>query len=327
MSLYQEKDSVESTPGPGESELTASRVSKWDVDASDKDARSVAGVLCTETIRAFRGIVRNIERRDDLPQSNRHCLKKTCDTLILWASGYGVNEGDLDEALATSWVLQRSMLELMVSVGSLLLLKQGIPGDVDPFALKTAISDASGVLSEGLQSHLRRETENDNDSDSSSDLSATEGDKLECIIQDIDLSVQCLLDLGPLINSQIKDRNIIEVPRSGAAVATFNPHQFFADMLSHRYPRAEKDMRDRLARANFDRFLRTNELRAKNAEGTPTEDNAAGSTEFNDSGIGTSIHTGAPYAATLMSYRNIYSGTLDPGFATTLPVLEDASPS
>ncbi|KAK1623268.1 hypothetical protein BDP81DRAFT_276905, partial [Colletotrichum phormii] len=93
------------------------RGQEWDSGDPVRDTRSIVGVLCAETIRSFRSVLRSVEHCDDIPQDSQHCLKKACDVLTLWASGYSILEGDLDVALATSWVLQRSMLELLLSIG------------------------------------------------------------------------------------------------------------------------------------------------------------------------------------------------------------------
>ncbi|KXH67781.1 hypothetical protein CSAL01_01019 [Colletotrichum salicis] len=182
-------------------------------------------------------------------------------------------------------------------------LEQGAASNADSSALKRAMFDASCVLSEGLWNHRRTEILRDDESDSDSDSTVSEGHQLESVLQDIDLSVQCLLDLGPLIKGHMEDCEIIEVPHPGDAVTTFKPHQTFTNTLSYRYPKAQKDLLDQLATANLDRFLRTHQLRTGNADDAKIAERGAGSTEFSDSGIGTSIHIGTSYAATIMSYR------------------------
>ncbi|KAL2876272.1 hypothetical protein SGCOL_008445 [Colletotrichum sp. CLE4] len=295
---------IEFSSGPGELQ-----VHEPDSGTASRDVPSIARILCIAAVRELKGVVRLAELRDDLSRSNRHCLKKACDTLTLWASGYGIPEGDLDEALATSWILQRSVLELLVSIGNLLLnkliplLNPGAEVDTGPFALNKAIFDASWVLSEGLQRHRRTEISSGDESDSSSDSTVSEDHELESALQDIDISVQCLLDLGPLINGHVRDYKIIEVRHSGDAVTSFKPHQIFTNILSYRYPEAPKDLLDRLARANLERFLRTHNLRTENADDAKFAENGPGPSEFSDSGVGMSTHTDTSYAATLMSYR------------------------
>lgn len=102
------------------SELALSRVRDWDTSgAVTHSSSSVASLLCAETVKAFRNVARYAERRGN-DVSDRRRLKQNFDTFMLWAMGYGVREGDLDEALAASWTLQRSILELLVFVGTLL---------------------------------------------------------------------------------------------------------------------------------------------------------------------------------------------------------------
>ncbi|KAH6703840.1 hypothetical protein EV126DRAFT_508381 [Verticillium dahliae] len=97
--------------------LDLSRVDEWDISTAFSDCKSVTSRLCIEVVRAFRSVLRRVKSRKDLPRSLSHRLDKSCGSLTLWAAGYGVREGELDDALAKSRSLRRSIYELLVSIG------------------------------------------------------------------------------------------------------------------------------------------------------------------------------------------------------------------
>ncbi|KAF3352608.1 hypothetical protein VDGD_03438 [Verticillium dahliae] len=97
--------------------LDLSRVDEWDISTAFSDCKSVTSRLCIEVVRAFRSVLRRVKSHKDLPRSLSHRLDKSCGSLTLWAAGYGVREGELDDALAKSRSLRRSISELLVSIG------------------------------------------------------------------------------------------------------------------------------------------------------------------------------------------------------------------
>lgn len=174
--------------------------------------------------------------------------------------------------------------------------------------------------------HIDLEGSSDGE-DSESDLSfeSQSDDGWDDILEDLATDVQCLIDLDSLIQCpapEIKERR---GGRGKAKVAPdWEPYRPYSDMIAHRFPEAAVSLVDRLARANWERFQRTNAVREENiaaaaagqaqataaavaaaviVSGTRAQSSAATVSKFNDSGLGDSVRTGSTYADTVMSYR------------------------
>jgi hypothetical protein len=107
----------------------------------------------------------------------------------------------------------------------------------------------------------------------------------------------------------------------------WQPHQSYSDKITNRFPEATSELVDRLARGNWERFLKTKTAREENMAAAAEEPKAAElavvvagagagagvqpehaltepvSSKFNDSGVGTSVRTGSSSADTVMSYQ------------------------
>lgn len=55
-----------------------------------------------------------------MPLPSRRSLERSGSSLVLWAEGYGVVEGKLDDVISASPTLERSLLRLLKSVGRIL---------------------------------------------------------------------------------------------------------------------------------------------------------------------------------------------------------------
>lgn len=151
------------------------------------------------------------------------------------------------------------------------------------------------------------------DSDSSSTTLSSDWDE---VAEDLWTDVQCLLDLDPPIESPAPDIVHISVDKPHTP-ANWKPHVAFSDNIRFRFPSADPSVVDRLARANWERFLKGKVDREKNQNlvkspvakqtGMENAGTVARNTEpvskFHDSGLGASINTRSAYAETVMSYR------------------------
>ncbi|KAM9878516.1 hypothetical protein VDGL01_07368 [Verticillium dahliae] len=306
--------------------LDLSRVDEWDISTAFSDCKSVTSRLCIEVVRAFRSVLRRVKSRKDLPRSLSHRLDKSCGSLTLWAAGYGVREGELDDALAKSRSLRRSIYELLVSIGKAVSeeliprLELGDDASVDVSSLRATTADASAALSEDRRRRNRASPDAKDDSTSSSSSCFSSGEEmngLEDTTEDIANAVRCLLDLDPLIKAPAADQIQPEEHDSPSVEISWSPHQLYSDRIAYRFPQAHGELVDRLARANLNRFQRTQIERRRNVltEQEPEQcavssvvevdqvSRTEGSTKFNDSGLGSSVRTASAYAETTMSYR------------------------
>ena len=151
----------------------------------------------------------------------------------------------------------------------------------------------------------------DSDSDSSSVSSSSDWDDMA---QDLWVDVQCLLDLDAMITCPAPDMAELSTDKKKLP-EIWDPHVSFRDRIKFRFPNADPSLVERLARANWERFLKGKDDRERNQRAEevakkPVMERAgtvAHLTEplskFHDSGLGTSINTGSAYAETVMTYR------------------------
>ena len=97
---------------------------------------------------------------------------------------------------------------------------------------------------------------------------------------------------------------------------TWNPAEYLASRIRHRYPNGQSDLVAILGRNNWDRMLRLAKAREQKAQ-QPVEGNkeqkaatSVSRSEFHDSGLGTSIATPSSYAETVVSYHGSKGGSI-----------------
>ncbi|PVH71686.1 hypothetical protein DL98DRAFT_596710 [Cadophora sp. DSE1049] len=277
-------------------------IREWKVEEDVSDQRSITSRLCIECSKAYGAAVKHLATRKDVPKSTYRTLERSWSSLILWSDGYGVTDGELDEVLAKSCTLRQSTLELLTNISKTLterLIPQFEPSDgkLDLNPLKLVTQEAASNL------HLGYEDGDFEGSDSDS-YSVTESDELDEIAEDLETDTQCLMDLDALIKAPAPDP-VKETLPDRQETSEWSPHQLYCEGIINRFPKAKQDLVNRLALANFERFLRNKSDREKNMREDRQEE-ASGGTRFNDSGLGTSLQTGSHYAETVMtamSYR------------------------
>lgn len=149
--------------------------------------------------------------------------------------------------------------------------------------------------------------------DSSSDCSSLpESLDPKEIARDLKIDTECLMDLDPLFTCPIIEVQP-EKPARETLVAEWRPEKAYCERIVQRFPRADRDLVERLGTANWLRFLRCKGEREADEREHPGEDadnvkqpfapaaTMVGSSQFYDSGIGSSIPT-LRYAETVMSY-------------------------
>ncbi|SPO02513.1 uncharacterized protein DNG_05186 [Cephalotrichum gorgonifer] len=285
----------------------------WNIEEAVPEKGSVTSRLTKECVSIFRRLLKKLSQEEILSQEILRRLERSCSSLVLWESGYGVADGGLDDTLTKSRTLRRSTLEHLLNIGRALAhqLPPFIDGGDEKLgshgaALRSVVAEAETSMHEGYQDGSDGE---DSDSDGSSISPPSDWNE---IAEDLQTDVQCLLDLGPLIKSPAADP--VQLSREDKRIPEkLDPHVFYGDSIRVRFPKADPALVDRLARANLERFLKGRADREKNqgvgemAVMAGTAETVAPYTEpvskFHDSGLGTSINTGSAYAETVMSYH------------------------
>lgn len=159
----------------------------------------------------------------------------------------------------------------------------------------------------------------DDDSDfSSSDESSDSGteedngditraEKLRGVAEDLTMDTECLLDLGARFDEQVVNPLANEEAVDPQTVDGWDPSEHFVERIRRLYPACDDDLAKRLGKANWERVLKFQESKEKNA----TESVAIATTTlstfadlvhllqepkdttsmFHDSGVGTSIRS------------------------------------
>lgn len=161
----------------------------------------------------------------------------------------------------------------------------------------------------------------DSESDSGSEASSTSGDyTVEDIVEDLKTDIQCLVDLGPRYKEPIRDRVVVEKAALPPPVANWDPAEHWASRIRHRYPHGDAAFAQFLGQTNWDRAQRLYSWKERNireaqqpaATAGPAykPSGTVGASDFQDSGLGTSIVTPSSYAETLLSYHGTNGGSI-----------------
>ena len=133
---------------------------------------------------------------------------------------------------------------------------------------------------------------------------------VEEILEDLRTYVDCLNDLNSSIEAPIDDLDRVN---EFGVLADRPVYQFYADLISARFPQADSTLASRLGEANWDRYQRICTQRCKDTQQQALS--GVSGSKFHDSGLGTSLL----YAATTVSMGTTSAG----GSHSKLPPLSD----
>ena len=92
----------------------------WRIEEADADTGSVTSRLTRECVSVFRRFMRILPKSDVIPPKAFRQIERSCSSLILWDKGYDISSGDIDNVLAKSRKLRRSILERLISISEIL---------------------------------------------------------------------------------------------------------------------------------------------------------------------------------------------------------------
>jgi hypothetical protein len=168
------------------------------------------------------------------------------------------------------------------------------------------------------------------ESESDSESSCDEGiaDNLQELAQSIKVYTDCLTDLSSALVCPALEPEYDNEP-SAVALETHSANDYHTELIRAKFPRAEMILLQCLGRTSWDRYLRMQRERDSNAHIVSVQDGRScfSKSEFQDSGIGTSLpHGASTYAETIISFATSISGgkrvdipPLPPGAKKGLP--------
>jgi hypothetical protein len=100
-----------------------SKIRAWQVQAEQWDAEtqnsSLVTRLCTDVVGIAKETLHSLP--ETIPKKLRKNLERSCSSIVLWADGYGIQEGRLDETLAKSRASRESTLKILSSISRIFL--------------------------------------------------------------------------------------------------------------------------------------------------------------------------------------------------------------
>lgn len=276
------------------------------------DDTGIGAQLCSEGLTFYRRCLGQISEQGCVPKPTLTKLTRNYEALALWAQSYNIAQGGLDEVLASSRLIRRLYLKALSSVCTTLLTR------LLPLYPSLEISEAAGLLRRKLEDGLQwlEDTYQDDGSvGSRSDTSsAVAEDGIDEICRDLEVDIDCLLDLDPLLASPVLDRDPEKPPET--ALTGWSPHLAICERITNRFPKAGENLVQRLGKATWESFLRCKALRDNKAAPAPTQPldsepsqqpalpppTVATTLRSKDSALGSSLPT-ISYAETVMSYR------------------------
>ncbi|KAK7978228.1 hypothetical protein PG988_005718 [Apiospora saccharicola] len=248
-------------------------------------------------------------------------LQRSYDSLKIWADGYGVVKGHLDDVLYKSRRASHGTLRLLTRICQT-LTKRLFPliDDDHNSGLHSSVFEVFAAT-DGLREHIAQDS-GDSDSDTESEyLIDGEEDPFD-IAADLNTDVQCLLDLGYRFHEQPIQRALKSKGLASERTIPVVSDPLFvilAERIRSRYPSCSQDLVELLGKAQNERIIRCQEDRSRNrharlamSSSGETSTSRVAPTIFRDrdSALGSSIPTASRYAETVISYAEGQGGSI-----------------
>ncbi|KAI0602749.1 hypothetical protein F4775DRAFT_155029 [Biscogniauxia sp. FL1348] len=274
-------------------------------------------------VELYSGILAKLSNDCSIERSILLNLQRSHSYMVLWADGYGVNDGLLDTSLDRSRRARYSTLRLLSSICQILTKRLLLVITLDQQAQLDAKVAAVVHAADKLKYLAQNDEAGDSDSDTSSDTSSISGAAdLDDIVEDLKTDAECLLDLGSRFDEKTVGETVTENAVDPVVLGSWDPSRTFVDRICWRYPQCDDDLAERLGKANWARVLEYQKTKDQNARLLQPEvstsnscvevsDKASSkkvsSTAFYDSALGSSVPSAPPsfsqYAETVVSYH------------------------
>ncbi|KAF2708356.1 hypothetical protein K504DRAFT_382015, partial [Pleomassaria siparia CBS 279.74] len=304
-------------------ESSLGSVELWQQDASFEIEHRHSGILARllqGCLSLFSSLMDNSSCSSTLPKTAERMLFRSLATLRLWADGHSIFTGSLDQLLGQSKRLQHTTLATLNGLCKVLLnkLSKVILFDSEEARLSLLRDTNAQVFFEQTK-WILDESSSDSGSDSSEDDNDDNDDnRIIDIVSDIKNYTQCLVELNAALEYPATDPYLEDNETSTRRSKKHHAYDYYTGLLVEKFPSASPDVVTCLGKANWDRYQRmqlerSNNLNASNIRTlyeavSFVAKSHLDSSEFQDSGLGTSIpaQTSA-YAATISSFMSSIS--------------------
>ncbi|KAF2116697.1 hypothetical protein BDV96DRAFT_645109 [Lophiotrema nucula] len=282
------------------------------VEPESKDSGIIAR-LAHGCIDFLALLLQALSQSRTIPRKSENALRRSHATLKLWAEGHGVSEGRLDDILDRSRSLKFTTLTALNALCKVLIarLSKVVFAHSEAARLLTLRTTNTQVLYEQTRWLLSGNDENSSDSETDSSSDEEEYDEVDAIVNDLKTYVQCLVDLSNSLECPAMDPDHEDDEASLPRLQIRAAHDFYADIITRKYPQANIEVVEHLGKANWERYQRLQAERRLNVARGDTEEYASRSiladSEFKDSGLGTSVPAQSSYAQSVISILSTVS--------------------
>ncbi|EEA19671.1 hypothetical protein TMatcc_009813 [Talaromyces marneffei ATCC 18224] len=210
--------------------------------------RNIIADLYTECTKFYLMLLKRASLDRDLPQHIYRGLESSYSSLVLWAQGYGVADGNLDELLKKSRLLQSMTLEPLIQISETLrnrlhprFASRMHKNDLYPkYTLFLLINEAKQMLravQDGLQG-----LEGGDIAPCLDTLDLLDEDSLEDMVADIKTETQCLIDLDSMFEYPVSDLDSRSANQYEEMPTSKVRREMFVDYLHQKFPLAHQDL-------------------------------------------------------------------------------------
>ncbi|KAJ5533469.1 hypothetical protein N7494_010021 [Penicillium frequentans] len=242
-------------------------------------------------------------------------LKKDVANLRLWEENFLT--GRLDVILQQSSRLKANVVENLKGIGEILICyflgsdENMINPQIESSSIRNLVEELRSLLDNAAIFLSDEEKSNSSSDEDTSDDSSSSTDRELQRYGRLHSYVVCLMDLVPAIerHALCLQQRVAHLPYSNDKVFHMSEGALpFATRISDRFTTAPTALVEKLAEANWERFLRIRE-QVEEEDGGDTTTQFKPYSIFHDSGIGTSNPKGSQYAATAASHKSFLSNS------------------
>ncbi|KAK5004243.1 hypothetical protein LTR28_009175 [Elasticomyces elasticus] len=224
-------------------------------DSSEMLSIGILEILFEACIYLYKRLLREMEDNDTL-EPYQSVLQRYLGVMYLWAQGFGVGRGELDDVLNRSLELRDAVLNILIHITDFQTRAKFLFG----------LGERSMLIKTKDLMHFAtasRETHESISLDSGIDDDAPDEDfepyeDIGEILEDLDTYTDCLSALGTAIDSPLRSLNEddLEHARPPNLVANRDLYQDHVDLLLAKFPQGNKSVLEILGRANWERYRR-----------------------------------------------------------------------
>ncbi|KAH8722236.1 hypothetical protein BGZ61DRAFT_516337 [Ilyonectria robusta] len=240
------------------------RVEEWQRNlpaAPLPDDLGIAARVYLACSKLYKSILQRLVSRADIGKPLYRNIERSFSTLVLWAKTHEAPNGTLDRALLQSSDLRALTLGFLVDISQILTQRLvGASGLLLDDGITLLSKTTHDLAREGLRLIL---TDDQDEYNAENSYNSPPEDSLERIASNLRSNVECLVDLGPLIEDlQVEEPGIIDNrPEPETFHLSCHEALSYCGMIRDRFRKLPLTLVERLGEANAQRAAMIQERR------------------------------------------------------------------